>query len=319
MAKCKLCCKPASTVDTKGCCNTCNIAVTYNIYDCDGVSCTHKVRFRIASDKLESGNPAHTETFRIADVMSKFNGLILATGITADAKTGAPGIFSLCPECWTRVSNTWTGSDYDTAAGKCVSTGFYFNASRPDYITSGAVWLDKVRSTAVHELMHWRSKAEKGLQDYSSSDNWDECVTDVLGREVYFRLGHANYESGYGNLTQFCELAAEAYMNNYTYTRIDHWKPKRLVSEGKPAAIKVTLDKLYKTDGSRDTSKNMSVKNELIKLIFKVFATYHNKGPSTMIDGVNFVTFSQKFKPTGMANLSFKPVTYTSSASRRYP
>lgn len=318
MAICKLCCKPATTIDSKGCCSACNILSTRNVYDCDG-SCTNKVRFRIASEKLESGNPTNTETFKVADVIGKFNELFLAAGITADTKTGTPGIFSLCPECWRSVSSTWPGSDYGTAAGKCVSTGFYFNASRPDYIKSREVWLDKVRSTAVHELMHWRSKAEKGLQDYSNSDNWDECITDLLGREVYFRLGHSNYESGYGNLTQFCELAALAYLNNYTYTRIDHWKPRRLASEGKSTKIKAVLDKLYKTDGSRDTSKNILIKNELIKLIFKVFATYHNKGPMTSIDGVNFATFSQKFKPTGMANLSFKPVTYSSSASRRYP
>lgn len=308
MKKCKLCCKLVSEVYFSGCCSDCNGLLNPKIYDCDGDNCANKVRFRIASDKLEIGN-LNTETFKIADVISKFNELFLEIGITADAKTGVPEIFSLCPECWTGVSSTWTGSDYGTVPGKCVSKGFYFNASRPGYLKNGDVWLDKVRSTAVHELMHWQSKAEKGLQDYSTE--WDECITDALGREVYFRLGHTNYESGYGNLTQFCKLAADAYMKNYTSTTTKtEWKRKRM--EGKPAAIKNTLDKLYKTDGSYDESKERPVKNELIDLIFKIFATYHNKGPSTMIDGDNFATFLQKFKPDGMANLSFGFKTYTS-------
>lgn len=325
MAKCKLCCKAVSSVNSLGCCNLCSVPSGHNIYNCDG-GCTNKVRFRIAADTLETGG--HSETFRTTDVLTKFSELARAAGVAADPKSSGatPAIYSLCPECWTTTSSGWSGSNYGTAAGKCVSAGFYFNASRPDYIKGGEVWRDKVRSTAIHELMHWRSKAEKGLQDYSSNSNWDECVTDMLGREVYFRLSHDNYESGYGNLTQFCELAAETYLKNYTGPNLSNWKVKRLTDETKPLAIKVVLDKLYKTSGAIDNGKKASVKKELKNVIFKFFVTYHNKGPATMLAGAkdqsgsaNFAMFISKFKPTGMPNLSFAPTTYTKTGSQRYP
>ena len=79
---------------------------------------------------------------------------------------------------------------YATIPAKTADTGIYFNNALSDYGDSGNPDLEKVRSTCIHEMMHYWSHEHSGLQAFEDGKNvhWDECVTDFLARKVYLAL-----------------------------------------------------------------------------------------------------------------------------------
>ncbi|CAI8852325.1 RHS repeat domain-containing protein [Pseudomonas serboccidentalis] len=78
----------------------------------------------------------------------------------------------------------------------------YMGVTAPDYSENGRLSADKIRSTIIHEAMHYVSHAHVGFQrstDTSvANSNYDEYVTDFLGYEVFTAMyPEGKYKTGY--------------------------------------------------------------------------------------------------------------------------
>jgi hypothetical protein len=93
-----------------------------------------------------------------------------------------PKLVCLCKSCWAGL---------DLAAGspaQTVQDTIYFNTTSKEY--AGADRELVVKSIACHEWHHYLSHGHTGFQAFSTTEsiNWDEVVTDYLGRLVFKTL-----------------------------------------------------------------------------------------------------------------------------------
>jgi len=78
----------------------------------------------------------------------------------------------------------------------------YMGVDAPDYSENGQLDADKIRSTIIHESLHYSSLEHVGFQastDVSvANSNYDEYVTDYFARQVFNKMfPGAAYKTGY--------------------------------------------------------------------------------------------------------------------------
>lgn len=78
----------------------------------------------------------------------------------------------------------------------------YMGVDSPDYSDNGQLDVDKIRSTIVHESLHYSSYQHVGFQaetDLGATNlNYDEYVTDYFAHQVFTKMfPGAAYKTGY--------------------------------------------------------------------------------------------------------------------------
>lgn len=125
-------------------------------------------------------------------------------------------MINLCANCWPRQADNWGRGGrgvYANKPGKTAYDGIYFNndlrAPGYGYFEGNTPDIEKIMSTAVHEMSHYWSKNRKGLDGQISHErlNWDECVTEFLARKTFFLFRQGRYKTNYGTLSEFISQA----------------------------------------------------------------------------------------------------------------
>jgi insecticidal toxin complex protein TccC len=78
----------------------------------------------------------------------------------------------------------------------------YMGVTAPDYSEGGSLDVDKIRSTVVHESLHFFSHQHVGFQAGTdtaiTNSNYDEYVTDYLAEKVFNAMyPGSTYKTGY--------------------------------------------------------------------------------------------------------------------------
>ena len=133
----------------------------------------------------------------------------------------------------------------------------YMGVDSPDYSVDGKLDKDKIRSTIIHESLHFSSKNYTGFQAMTdmgvSNTNYDEYVTDYFAYQVFNKMfPGATYKTGYftkgndkgdantfmhwgGNLAKFMidsgHVTSEELVKRYFHTGELKELPEPLVSK----------------------------------------------------------------------------------------
>jgi insecticidal toxin complex protein TccC len=78
----------------------------------------------------------------------------------------------------------------------------YMGVNAPDYSENGQLDVDKIRSTIIHESLHYFSHMHKGFQEVTNTtvenSNYDEYVTDFFAQKVFKEMyPDSTYKTGY--------------------------------------------------------------------------------------------------------------------------
>ncbi|HEX7362483.1 MAG TPA: hypothetical protein VF283_18475 [Bryobacteraceae bacterium] len=228
-----------------------------------------------------------TEGFSLSSVASALQSVI--TGYTgAGPALGLVPLVNLCPACWGKQANVWIvgagAGVYAAIPAKTADTGVYFNNSLADYDSGGKPDLEKVRSTCVHEMMHYWSHNHEGLQPYEQGKNvhWDECVTDFLARKVYFAItSREAYKTSYGTMSEFIKRQLDQIFQK----ALPKFKLRALQAVNTAPFAKAFND-LAPTGFLKP-----NYRNEFEKALGKSFITWYMNGPNTIVDGLTIGTF----------------------------
>ncbi|NHB86252.1 RHS repeat domain-containing protein [Photorhabdus tasmaniensis] len=186
---------------------------------------------------------------QLASTISEISGekkrpinLVDSTLEEVSSKTGIPfssETLTANPAAWTSPSGT-----------------IYMATDSPDYSQNGELDIDKIRSTIIHESLHFSSHEHVGFQADTDTSvqntNYDEYVTDYFAHQVYKKMYPNNpYKTGYfttdvggrfkvwgGNLVEFMTqsghttldnikqgyFSGRAELNKLTGKALDTWK-----------------------------------------------------------------------------------------------
>jgi len=194
--------------------------------------CNNDVPFVIDKQSItfQLGAGGHSLSIDLAKVVGELSAVMPANA-QVTKYIGKLEIFCLCGTCWGKASDAWAvasqntaspqkASDYASAAAKATPQGLFFQAHEETFKVSGKVDLDCIRSTTVHELVHWTvADTTQGFQQLAggtdtiiglSSWSWDEVLTDHLAHKCYKRMRYGDYKTNYGNYLEFIDKAADA-------------------------------------------------------------------------------------------------------------
>lgn len=194
-----------------GKCSKCGHDPNTLLYKCEGLPnapCTKKVRWRSTPARVDWGKGS--TAMSLTDVKTELGRVLTALGRNTPVAVTDPKIYSLCEPCWAKKAEAWSpgaADVYTTCAARCTDEGLFFNTMRPDYFSGGVVRVDKVKSTVVHEFMHWCSFSHDGLGAEKSPIDWNECMTDLVARRIYIGMRLGTYTTAYGNGSEFLAKA----------------------------------------------------------------------------------------------------------------
>lgn len=188
--------------------------------------CSNPVPFVVEKQNItfKLGAGGSNLSLDLAKVVGEIS-LVLPSNAQVSKYIGTLDIYSLCEACWGQASVVWAAasqetaspqnaSDYATAAAKATAQGLFFHVNESSFGDT-KVKLDVIKSTTVHELVHWSvADSTQGFQNLAggtdtilglSSWSWDEVLTDYVAHKAYKSLKYGDYKTNYGNYLEFLD------------------------------------------------------------------------------------------------------------------